>query len=262
MREVNNIPIFHIASIARSGETILMRNLSVHTKIKIVHNFWSSDTFIQQAMYKHLKKRSNTKISRFNFLALPYRLKKGDVLILKQGVWRHPFQFQGLILVRNPLSIFASLRSYDEKHYDIPAGKVAWDFTNARLRRWLADEAPKALNGYDEKTPIEQFSIYYNNRMENLLSRDLPILRYEDLVTSPQQELARVLNIIGVDIQDKVFHAEKEFEDGYLGHGFSDFSKPLNSDSLKSYQNKLSEDEIYQLTELTSNFSKELGYIL
>jgi hypothetical protein len=256
----NSIPIFHIASIARSGETILMRNLSAHPNVKIVHNFRSFDTFTEQKMYKSLKKRARTEISRFNLFALPYKLNRGDVLVLKQGVWKHPYAFKGFILARNPLSIFSSLRSYDEKYYDISVGKTPWDLTLSRLKRWLGDIDKAALDGFETKTPIEQFSTFYNTRMKDLLSTNLPIVKYEELVTSPRRELTRVQQILDLDIHEDVFNAEKKFDKGFQGHGFSDFSKRLNSNSLRSYEKKLSQVEITQLSDLTASVAKEIGY--
>ena len=237
-----------------------MRNLSAHPNVKIVHNFRSFDTFTEQMMYKSLKKRARTEISRFSLLALPYKLNRGDVLVLKQGVWKHPHAFKGFILARNPLSIFSSLRSYDEKHYDIPIGKTPWDLTLSRLKRWLGDIDKTVLDGFATKTPIEQFSIFYNTRMKDLLSTNLPIVKYEELVRSPQTELTRVQKILGLDIHEDVFNAEKKFENGFQGHGFSDFSKRLNNNSLRSYEKKLSQVEIKQLSELTISVAKKFGY--
>jgi len=109
--KMSSIPIFYIASMARSGETVFLRTLNSHTKIHVLHNIENRDSPSSLRLFERLKKSSVKEIAPGEVEHLS--ISSNQILIVKQGVYEAKSEFNGVVLVRNPLSIFASLISYD-----------------------------------------------------------------------------------------------------------------------------------------------------
>lgn len=256
------IPIFHIASMARSGETVLLRSLAAHSRIQIVHNLEKQETENSIRLFNYLKNSQDDKIGAKNKYAKHCCLKKGEILLLKQGVWEHKYDFNGIILSRNPISIFASLKVYDEDGFGNGNDwQRTWLLRNTeRLSRWLKDIDAKLLYGFDKLSPIDQFCLFYNRRMGGLIKTNKPILYYENFVENPEKELRFLISEMGLQFENAVLKSHKKFKKGEEGHGKNDLSQPIKPDSLLKYKAVITKEEFQEINEKTSNVSKLYGY--
>lgn len=254
-----NVPIFHIASMARSGETVLLRSLASHSKIKVVHNLGERDAEHSEQLFEHLKHYSKTKINCRHPYVRPYEATRKDVLVLKQGVWEHKYPFKGIILSRNPVSIYASLRSYDanEPTDDLDA---LWHHNEKRLTRWMRDIDKTLVEEMRSLPAVDQFCLFYNRRMGALAEHFLPVVHYEGFVTDPKGVLTKTVNAMGLDYEDSMLNAHSGYSKGAQGHGKIDMGVPVNSGSMYKFQKIISHDEFDSIVAKTQKVHNKFGY--
>lgn len=261
MNPFHKIPIFHIASLARSGETLVQKYLSAHTKIHICHNLYKDDSPQEIALFEHLMTRRSRSIGVRHPRARHLKLKKGDALLIKQGVWNHPHPFNGFILARNPLSVFASLWTYDLKERG-GSPEMNWVHNIERMKRWLGKMDRSLLDRFDHLSPEQQFCAFYNHRTDHLASLGLKILRYEDLFNNPEQWLSEACSAMGLTYEQQMTDAHLMFLGRKEGHGGNDLSRPLDNRSLGKYQDVLSEEQIRLVSTETRQTASKMGYAL
>lgn len=254
--------IFHMASMARSGETLLLKILAVHPDVKVVHNLDKEDGQNKEQAFQFLKNYKPTSISRKHKLMMPYKLKKNDVLLVKQGVWKHPYAFNGFVLSRNPVSIYSSLKAYDSNADGYDIDKNFWFGNTERFKRWLKDIDEKMTNQIISKSPIEQFVDFYNLRMGNLSSIGKPVVRYEDLIVNTKEVLTKVCDCIGVPMENSLLNSHKFYKKGLIGHGQNDLSKPIDDSSLHKYRLNVTDEEFCFIKENTRAVYERYGYKL
>lgn len=252
--------IYHMASMARSGETLMLKIFAVHPQIKVIHNLEKNDNKNSLKAFEYLKTYKHQSISRNHKIIKPYELKKGDKLLIKQGVWRHRYPFKGFVLSRNPISIYSSLKSYDKKQNWYDANENFWQENENRFRRWLKVIEPDKIDGILSKKPVEQFVDFYNLRMGDLLEVDIPVIRYEDLIVNTKVTLETVCNILGVPINEELLNSHKYYKKGLEGHGQNDLSKPIDDSSLSKYKLNVTEAEFNYIKENTSVVHGHYGY--
>lgn len=245
-----NTPIFHMASLARSGETMLLKSLTTHPNIKVVHNINAVETPENVSLFSFLRSFEQNEIHFEHPEVKHLNLKPGDIILIKQGVWKHPTTFKGFILARNPASVFYSLMNYDNEK---------WKGAEKRIKRWSKDMCPEILEHFDEKSSVEQFCLFYNTRMKELLSRGLPIIKYENLVRDKENELRDICILLGVPFQKEIVEAHKKYRSGEIGHGKNDLGRKIDTSSLEKYKS-LPKEYIDHIMELTQVVTKKLGY--
>ncbi|MFI0430074.1 sulfotransferase domain-containing protein [Mariniflexile sp. HMF6888] len=257
-----NNKVYHMASMARSGETLMLKILAVHPNIEIVHNLEKNDNVNKERAFQFLKTYKKETISRTHPVIRPYNLDKNKILLLKQGVWKHPYPFKGFILSRNPVSIYASLKTYDKELPQYNKNDNFWEGNEERFFRWLKDINKKSIPLFNGKTPVEQFCLFYNLRMKQLLDTKLPVIRYEDLLLNTKQTLENVCSILKIDMNDKLLSAHSYYDAGFEGHGKNDLSKPIDTASLIKYRQDISEEEFDFISKNTYETYTLYGYKL
>lgn len=254
-------PIFHMASMARSGETLLLRTLQAHPKIHVVHNLRKTDDNFEEKLFKYLMNHQGATIWRGNRYLRGVKIQSNQVLLLKQSVWEHRYPFKGFVLARNPLSIFASL-----KFYDVPKGQndweVFWKENSARFIRWLNDIDPELVAGFEKLNPVQQFCSFYNRRMEPLSRTGLPIIYYEKFVRDPESSLREILRAFNLPWENQMLQSHMDYQKGEEGHGKVDLSHPITAESIYKYQELLSESEFSEIVQETKNVFGAYGYDL
>ncbi|WP_145042215.1 sulfotransferase [Gimesia chilikensis] len=188
-------------------------------------------------------------------------VSSNQILIVKQGVYEARSEFNGVVLVRNPLSIFASLISYD-------SWKINWSMMNyffrgsrsgvlrrykttrGRLLSWMKnidEEFGELLNNLDT---VELYCAFYNRRMLNLRDLNLPIVRYEDFVIEPEMTLRALMPQLGLKFETEMLTSEKAYSSNQEGHGKNDLSRSVDTSSLHKYRSldKKLVDRILALT--------------
>lgn len=235
--------IFHMASMARSGETLVLKIFAIHPEIQIIHNLDKFDNKDSIKAFEFLKTYQNKTIAGNHRILKPFSIKRNQKILIKQGVWKHSYPFDGFVLSRNPVSIYSSLKVYDRKHIQYDPESNFWFENTNRLKRWLNDIDPSKVNIIVNKSPVEQFVEFYNTRMGNLLSLGLPIIRYEDLITQTEKTIEDLCSILGICMNNDLLFSHKFYATGKEGHGQNDLSKPIDISSLTKYKLNVTEDE-------------------
>ena len=131
------VPVYHMASMARSGETMMLSLLNRHSQLQVVHNLRRQDEQYELDLFEYLRTCEQQVLESDHLLVAPYQLQAGQKLVLKQGVWEHRSEFKGVVLARNPISIFASLLTYDGPANE--RGEFDWSNNEKRLATWMDD---------------------------------------------------------------------------------------------------------------------------
>lgn len=251
------VPVYHMASMARSGETMMLSLLNRHSQLQVVHNLKKQDERYELDLFEHLRTCEQTTLASDHSLVAPYELQAGQKLILKQGVWEHRAEFKGMVLARNPISIFASLLAYDGPADEL--GEFDWSKNEKRLTTWMADIDPGLNEELKSKTPLEQFALFYNRRMGKLFQSGLPVFRYEDIVKHPQEQLPQILSCFDVEWEPEMLEPR---ETACEGHGKNVLGSPVSRCSLTKYSKVVDEATFEKLKSLTMGTASQFGYRL
>lgn len=232
----DTLRIVHLASLARSGETLVLRALAAHPQVHVVHDLRAINTEADQALYRLLRVWPLPAVPRSQVEALlgPGRLKPGcDLLVLKQGVFAPRHRPPGFALLRNPYAVFCSLWSYDARRLgETPTAEL-------NRRHWFASRLPRLLVWADaslpallptlraETDPVRQFLCYWRARLDQILAQQAVRLGYEDLVTDPATELRRLCAAIGLPFDAAMLNAERGYAPGEVGHGGIRLDQPI-----------------------------------
>jgi len=253
---MSDIPIFHIASMARSGETMIQYALNQHPDVLTVFNLNKIDFGYNHELARFIMKHDKKTINENSKLLKPYNHSTAKVILMKQGIWEHRYPFDGIVLVRNPLSVYASLKMFDSKIGRSINLHSNWkQYRYPAFIQWLHHIDESIIPNFKNLSPIEQFCLFYNRRMKPLAYLNNPILHYERFVKTPEIYTKLILNIMGLD--DKSI--ERKLNDD-LGHGGFDPSKPINDNSILKYKDILTEQECNFIIESTKDTIKLYGY--
>ncbi|QEG42485.1 sulfotransferase domain-containing protein [Roseimaritima ulvae] len=250
------VKIFHMASMPRCGETLLLRTLNAHSQLRAVHNLRATDSVHELALFEFLKTFNGKKLRRSHPLLKPYCLHEDEHLIFKQSVWNHEHPFRGFVLTRNPISVYASLVEYGRRN----ATSDPWQPIEERIERWMSDIEPDKKASIKGKTPIEQFAMLYNARMGHLSRRELPVLFYENFVISPAGEIRSLLRALGLPFQQAILTSHSRYSEQSEGHGDNSLSSEINRRSLLKYTRIISQTDFQEVKSLTDDTSSQFGY--
>jgi hypothetical protein len=260
-RLIARTPIFHIASMARCGETLLLRSLNAHPQLRVVHNLLSEDSPKQQALFHFLMGYRRHTIRPNHPLVRDLNVQPDEALVIKQGVWEHKYPFLGVVLVRNPVAVYASLRTYDLKtHGGTPESN--WHYNEERLSRWLGDIEPELLSKFWSLSPPQQFSLFFNRRMGALARLGHPIIYYENLVSDPHPSLELVVKTLGVEWNPSVLESQHAYARDTEGHAHIDLSSNINDAPLRKYPSVLSRQEFNEIALATRSTCQWYRYEL
>ena len=259
------VPIFHVASMARSGETVFLRSLAAHPEICNLVNVEAEEQDEKLQLFKYLQQYPHPRVSLNHSLVERLNLKQQKILLVKQGTWEHQYPFNGLVLVRNPISVYASLISYGLK------GKNAQSKLEKRkqnsgksqnFQRWMREIDESIMDYFDDLNYLEQFCTLYNRRMYPLSQIGLPIVHYESFCQNPQEYLKLILQHFSLEYDQSVLNSHSKYESDRQGHGLINLSAPVNTKSLNKWKNFVSSQEFNRIASLTYNTWQAFGYDL
>jgi len=255
----SRVPIFHVASMARSGETVVLRTLAAHPHVRVVHQIHAEDKGEELRLFSYLQGHKPEALSLSHRYLKYLNCGKADVLVVKQGVWEHRWPFRGFILSRNPAAIYASLLTYDSE----PPGErpKSWEGNAKRLVGWMRNIDATLCDEMMGLSAIEQFGLFYNRRMGHLYKTGLPIIYYEKFVSEPRSEVLKILEILGVNFHDSMLRSHEKFPEGCLGHGKNPLGRPIDKNSLEKYKKVLTNEEVKEIAQITKGVSCDMyGY--
>ena len=259
------IPIFHVASMARSGETVFLRCLAAHPQICNLVNIKADEEDEKLQLFQYLQQYQHPRISYNHPLVERLNLKQQKILLVKQGTWEHKHPFNGLVLVRNPISVYASLISYGLKGKNAEAElqkRKEKAGSSKNFLRWMGDIDESIMDYYQDLNYLDQFCTLYNRRMYPLSQLGLPIVHYESFCQHPRQYLESILRHFSLEYNPSVLNSHSQYESNQKGHGLIDLSSPVNTKSLDKWKKYVSESEFKRIAALTYNTWKAFGYNL
>lgn len=248
------VPVVHIASMARCGETVLLRAFNRNSKIKVAHNLMEKDSALERRLFKFLKGRRQKHVFIYDKHVRHLNMARSDILLVKQGVWEHSFDFNGFVFVRNPVSVYASLKGYDS------CGVDYWVKNKERLLRWMGDVDVSLQRNMHSLSPVEQFCLFYNRRIGHLSRLGKKIFHYENFVSSPRKSLMLMCDCIGIDYEDEMLISHEDYGEGVVGHGKNILSKAIDTASLDKYMKLVTEGEFDSIVSETRSVCEALGY--
>ncbi len=218
-----------MASLARSGETLMLRTLSAHPAVHVVHDLHPTNTEHEARLFALLRVWPLPTLPR----AAAGVTDSSEVLLVKQGVFSMRGPFMGFGLLRNPYATFASLWSYDARL----AGEAPDAATN--LRHWRQRRLPRLAAWVDatlpdllpallaEPDPVQQFLTFWRARVAQIQRQCAVVVLYEDFVREPRPVLERVCGAIGLPFDTALLTAHERFSPGQPGHGGTDLAQPI-----------------------------------
>jgi hypothetical protein len=241
-----DVRVFYMASFSRSGETLLLRHLAAHEEISVPYNLEASENETSIRVLDLMRYNVPDMLSASEALELGIST---PVVVAKQ-IWEHPKPFNGFILVRNPVSVVASIIRHLSK------GEDAQITRNGYLRRWAGyvDEGYSGLidSCSENDAFISMVTALWSRRMRHLLGTGLPIVHYERLVTDPATCLHKIISLFGMSGSTAVIEAHTAYANQHLGHGGNDLSRAIDGNSLSVYRSVLTAEQI--------NLIKVIGY--
>lgn len=223
--------VVHMASLARSGETLMLRTLAAHPAVHVVHDLHPTNTKQETRLFALLRVWPLPTLPR----AAADVAARSQVLLVKQGVFAMRGAFTGFGLLRNPYASFASLWSYDARL----AGAEPDAATN--LRHWRQRRLPRLAAWVDatlphllpavlaETDPAQQFLIFWRARVAQIQGQCPVVVLYEDFVAEPQPVLERLCTAIGLPFDAALLTSHRCFAPGQLGHGGTDLGQPIRT---------------------------------
>lgn len=246
--------IFHMNSFSRSGETLMLRCLDAHPKVHVVHQINEPDKPSDLDLFRFLMNYEPKVISSDNDIIKNAGVDEGAVLVLKNAVWKHKYDYQGFGLVRNPFAVANSFKMLgkDEARYQ----RLQTQFV-----RWAKciDVDLLPMIRAENWDPITCFCALYNSKMSTIIDDKCEFIRYEDFVVNPESSLKIICKTLGVGWDPKVLNSHALYQEEEYGHGGIKLWKEINAKSLDGYK-KLPNDELAKIYSLTKILHEKLGY--
>lgn len=259
--------VVHMASLARSGETLMLRTLGAHSRIHVAGQL--IDSLESEKRLKFFMEWARHTIPSQHEILSGLDVRPGDLILVKQGVWEHRWPFDGFILVRNPLSVYASLITYDPPkiaRLEMLYLRLGWmkkaralGGNIERFSRWLERIDPGIHACMASLDFVEIFAAFYNRRMGRLTTSGRPVIRYEDFVHSPHSTLQSLCGMLDIEYESDMVDSHKNFSE--MGHGKNPLDRPIGPAPVDKSR-LISKQDRERLIALTAETWQRLGYVL
>lgn len=246
------IPIFHMASFSRSGETLMLRCLNAHPQIEVVHQIFEPDSVEDFALFRALIEREDQHISVDDSLVAHRNLSANCILLVKNAVWIHKYPRRGFTLVRNPFSVVTSA------YRDSPDLDQAERQKRQQIR-WARDIDELTVGLMDEDPTLTGFTALCTRKMLQDRYDGLPFVRYEDFVQNPEHFLRKIVGHLGLEWDDRVMSSHEAYAESEKGHGGIKLWRPINKGSTEKYQ-KLSPQQRAHIYGIAWGALRQYGY--
>lgn len=270
--------VLHMASCARSGETLMLRLLAAHSQVLVAFDLSRKNSPQERAMREFFKHYEGFEVRESQLpegVQVPAETK---VIIVKQGIWEHRYRFDGFVLVRNPASVAASLLEYDQRSLRRapPDVRPFWrdeakldehdiDFTARhweRLVRWQDDIDAELTPHLKHLDYLSAICAFYNRRMLPLADAGMPVVHYERLVTRPEVTLRKLFTYLGLEFDGTVIESDHQYTGEAIGHGKNELKRPIDTESIYRYQRVINFQEFSRIAALTLPTWKAFRYTM
>lgn len=143
---------------------------------------------------------------------------------------------------------------------DIPNAKFIYLYRDPRdhVSSWM--KSPLFLH-----TPYEAIIKWKTEQEEILLLKeffclDIYDLKYEDLIEKPEMQMTKVLEFIGVNIEESCFQTKRSNAEALKNPLWKNINKPIKKSNQGNFKKVLNHREINLIESLTSDLMLKLGY--
>ncbi|MDI5885846.1 hypothetical protein ACFO0O_06550 [Cobetia amphilecti] len=249
---MKNIPIFHMSSFSRSGETLMLRCLNAHPLIHVAHQILSPDSKEDFKLFRYLQRYEEDSISSENEMVMQARVPSGSVIVVKNAVWCHQYPYKGFALVRNPFSVYRSFSIANEPVKGFMHRK-------AQMYRWAIGIDKNLIPGVASSSNLESFCALYNRKMQDIINSGVKIIHYENFVQNPEKYLKIICSELSLPWDSSVLKSHEFYSEGDIGHGGIKLWRPIHQGSKDSYK-KVCPQDFSRIYGLTYPILNQLGY--
>lgn len=245
------VPVFHMASFSRSGETLTLRSLQAHPQIEVVHQIKKTDTPEDFSLFRTLQRSFEPSLPMDHPSVAHRDLKPDQVLLLKSAVWIHKAPWKGFILCRNPLSVVNSMR--------LTTNPDNIETQKQRLIRWARGIDPLLIPQIERVDNHVGLCILINRKMLADHASGNPIVHYERFVENPEKMLRKIIAHFGLEWDERVLRSHEDYSQGAIGHGNIKLDSAIHQGSQHSYQ-KISEEQRNEIYMYCAPVMNAYGY--
>lgn len=249
---MKNIPIFHMSSFSRSGETLMLRCLNAHPLIHVAHQILSPDSKEDFKLFRFLQRYEADSIPSDNEFVLQAKVSDNSVLVVKNAVWCHAYSYKGFALVRNPFSVYRSFNIANEPIKGFLHRK-------SQMYRWAIGIDKNLIPGIAGSSNLESFCALYNRKMQEIIDSGIKIIHYENFVQDPEKYLKIILSELSIPWDNAVLQSHNNYSEGDTGHGGIKLWLPIHQGSKDSYK-KVGPQDFSRIYGLTYPILTQLGY--
>ena len=241
--------ILYMNSFSRSGETLMLRTLQVHKDVEVLHQLYklADEDKKLYDVFKIIKHELPNEVSQIEHDPLPFERNK--FLVVKNATFENSESHKGFILVRNPFSTYMSYKKLASKLKD----------DRKQMRNWARAIDPLLLKTVNSGSFLEAFTALYVRKMGALTYIKQPIIRYEDFVKNPENQLYSLLSALDIPWDENVLKAHEFFEENLKGHGGINLSKPITN-QFNPDISSLTNEEIIYIYNSCSSILRYYGY--
>ena len=267
---------FFIFGCQRSGTTLTRLILDSHSEIHCFDEFKSYELLANKHLLDNeLSKYQNTKLVGFKPLGYteqmnePYLHEPVNNFVIKNEYTESKMIF----LYRDPRDVISSMKNYIQKN-----GK-SWldnwifhtiDFWKKKLPNFekkFQNELSLIENSSDKI--ISSAALYWKVKTQSLFeyeqqNRKIHKVKYEELVTSPKNEIAKIAKFLNISWNNNLLLHHKIVHDEVNSDGFTvgktDTSRPIETKSIGTFVKNLTDFEQKEIITIASDLMTKLNY--
>lgn len=264
---------FFISGCQRSGTTMLRLILESHPSIQCFDEANGYDILVAEAKGEasQLSVKEGTTLQGFKIPRFAEQLTWPEFSDLDYGIFPSFYKNEKVIHVfRDVLDVVGSMMRLKT------LGGVSWLDRYGRSILHALVQHPNISTLYKEKyaalerqgLPVHLVGALYweikNQGFFNLLERNKPVyaLKYEFLVGSPERELLKLSQFVGISWSDALLnhpaHPHTELDENGIAIGETDSRRSIDTQSIGKYRHLMTEQQIQEVIHYVEAFSNEI----
>ena len=264
---------FFISGCQRSGTTMLRLILESHPSIQCFDEIVGNDILIRETKGENNKffVKDGATLLGFKIPRFAEQMTLAEFSDPEYGVFPSFYKGQKIIhVVRDALDVIGSMMRLKEH------GRALWIDQYGRGILQAMAKSPNTRPFYKQKyedlerrnLPIHLVGALYweikNQGFFDLLEHNKPVyaVRYESLVGSPKGELLKLMRFLGLSWSDSLLnhpeHPHSELYDKGLTIGETDPHRPIDMQSVGSYRNFMTEQQIQDVIHYVEDFTNKI----
>lgn len=285
MMNRSDIPFVFLIGRPRSGTTMLRSMLDAHPNIRIpLESAFIKNLFPEYGMIKKWKPgkilafhNDLRKQPQFNLWAIDNEYLKKLLLDIPED-----FTFQEIckIIYSNVVSLFnkKEIKIIADKNppYTLYIPFIQKIFPDARFIYIIRDYRDNVLSmkNVDFERPwlpsLAYRWKYYNKKFLKSYRKDRSrfyIIKYEDLVTDPENHLKKLCDFLGIEYTDDMIHynrikdeALKIYPQELINRYHKSLFEPISTSKVGLWKNKMSATEIKKCDMIVGRYAEKAGY--